>query len=153
MSRNIPRHLRQKQGPALQRVITHDVSVMVLRTGAILIWCYCLTIIGIVGTDLIRNSHAAVSHLLWQPLGLAAASVAGLLLGWRLWELRRWAAVVTLVLAWAFSLGEPWRPAHYPGGIIDVTAAIGAGLLISALVAAPLTWAWVKERSRLNPGF
>src|SRR5690349_21497192 len=126
---------------------------MVLRTGAILLWCACLIMAGMIVTDIVQNGMSALAHRLWQPLGLAVGCVALFVLGWRLWALRRWAGIAALIVVWLFSLGEPWRPAHYPAGIIDVTAAIGASLMICVFVAAPLTWAWLKERSRLKPGF
>jgi hypothetical protein len=153
MSRNIPRHLRHKYHPEAGRVISHDISVMVLRTGAVLIWCGCLVLIGIVASDLFRNSQLEPGQRILQPAGLSAVCAGALVASWRLWALRRWAAIVTVAASWVFSLGEPWRPVHYPTGIVDVSAALGASVMIGAIVAFPLTVPCVVERSRLKPGF
>src|SRR5947209_8481697 len=121
MSRNIPRQLRHKQPSATRRMITHDVSVMVLRTGAVLIWCGCLVLLAIIVTDLVQNARLPLGPRLLQLVALTAACVAAFVVGWRLWALRRWAGIATLIAAWVVSLGEPWRPSHYPGGIVDVS--------------------------------
>jgi hypothetical protein len=153
MSRNIPRAIRHKHGTAPRRAIPHDVSTMVLRTGAILIWCGCLALIGVVAAQLSQNTGAGQGHGLWQAVALAAACAGAFVVGWRLWVLKRWAGIAAVVMAWLFSLGEPWRPALEPGAQVDVLAALGVSAMISVFVAIPLTVAWVFEHSRLKPGF
>jgi hypothetical protein len=85
-------------------------------------------------------------------VGYGLVCAAALVVGWRAWKLRQWACIATVVAAWLLCLGEPWRPAHYPGEIIDPMSAIGAGLMAVVMVAAPLTYAWYAARSQLKPG-
>jgi hypothetical protein len=79
--------------------------------------------------------------------------LAAFVVAWRLWNLRSWACIVTIAAAWLFCLLEPWRPAHYPGEVVDPAGAIGASLMACAIVAVPLTLAWITGRSQLRAGF
>ena len=60
---------------------------MVLRTGAILLWCACLIMAGMIVTDIVQNGVSALAHRLWQPVGLALGFRRFSVLGCRLWAL------------------------------------------------------------------
>lgn len=152
MSRHVPTSLRHKHREVRSNVITHGVSVMILRTGAILIWLGCVGLAAHSVFDLARISSLGAGAWLWSPVATLAGCAAAAVVGWRVWLLKRWACIAALIGAWVFCLGVPWLPSNYPGGIVDPSAAIAASVMLILAVAGPFTIAWWLERMKSGPG-
>jgi hypothetical protein len=151
MSRNIPVNLRHKHHSTARQTISRDVAITILRTGAILCWTAALGLLGVVALGVIR-SRSAPGMPGWEPPVYGALCVAATVIGCRLWALRRWACIAAVVGAWLFCLLEPWRPSHWPGGQVEPVGAIASCLMAAAMLAVPMTIAWVMGRSKLRSG-
>ncbi len=153
MSRHVPTYLRHQKRSDRERIISQGVAAMVLRTGAILIVLGSIGTIAAAVVDLSRNPHMGAAALLAGPVLNVCVCAASIVVGLRLLRLKRWACIAAVAGVWLLSLGEPWRPVHYSGGIVDPSAALGTSALLIVALAVPLTGAWWTERPKLTAGF
>lgn len=151
MSRNIPVYMRHKRRATPDQEVSRNVSLVGLRLAAIFygIGCLISAVLGVRG--LIEGPHTLPG--VWAPAAYMAVSIGALVVGRRLWELKRWACIAAVVGAWLICLGYPWRPDLYRDAVVDVGSAIAASVMACVIIAVPLTIACIVDRSKLRPGF
>jgi hypothetical protein len=150
LSRYLPVNLRHKHRPAPGQATPKNLSVMAFKIAATLCLVGGLALLAIAVINVSQSPRTG--NWLLGPAGLSALGIGGLVVGSRLWVLKRWACVAAVVTVWLLSLIDPWRPENYYNGQIDVLAAIAASLAACVIFAVPLTLAWYVGRSRLHPG-
>jgi hypothetical protein len=153
LSRYLPVNLRHKHRPAPGQATPKNLSAMVFKIAATLCLIGGFGLLVIATIKFSQSPRTGPLAWLWDPVGFASLGVAALVVGSRLWVLKRWACAVAVVAAWLLCLLDPWRPENYNSGQIDVAAAIGASVAACVIFAVPLTLAWYVGRSRLHSGF
>lgn len=153
MSRHLPISLRHKHRPAPVQATPQNLSVIVLRLGAVLCWLGGFVLLVLAMLSVSQVQRTVLATWLWGPVGFAALGGAALVVGSRLWTLHRWACAAAIVTTWLLCFVEPWRPENYTGREIDITAALGGNLAACVIFAAPLTIAWFVARAKLRSGF
>jgi len=149
MSRHKPIALRHKSQAASTRATTRTLGRLGLKIAAMVCWLFALSLVVAAVFNLVNTR--SVSH--WEFWLLLVGAVLATVLGWRVWNLKQWACYTTAVVGALVCILEPWRPAYYPGAVVDVGYAIAAGVMGCVLFVAPLTVACIVERAELKRGF
>ena len=153
MSRYKPVSLRHKSPAARSQATAQTLAALGLRIAAFVCWIGCLILCVAAVRNLIDNSHEGLGLAHWEPAALFLGAVASLIIGWRVWLLKRWACYAAVVALALLCLLDPWRPAHYRDAIVDIGQAIAASLVALVLFVAPLVYAIHVERAKLRAGF
>jgi len=153
MSRYVPVNLRHKHRAEPGKETQQNIAILGLRIAAILCWCASFFGFWIVVRDLLQIRQASAGRPIVELIAFALIAIGALIVGGRLWLLRRWACATAIVAIWLYCLLDPWRPDRYYGQVVDVGVAIGSSLAACIIFAVPLTLAWYISRSKLRSGF
>ena len=153
MSRYRPVSLRHKSPAARSQATAQTLATLGLRIAAIICWIGSASLCVSAVRNVIENTGAGAGLAHWEPAALLAGAVAALVVGWRVWVFKRWACIAAVVADALLCLLDPWRPAHYPGAVVDIGQALATSLVACVLFVAPLAAAVVVERTKLRPGF
>jgi len=155
MSRYKPVSLRHKSHAEHSKYMdmAQTLATLGLRIAALACWTGSVSLCVSVARNLIDNSRSGAGLAHWEPAALAAGALVALVLGCRVWALKRWACIAAVVAAGLLCFIAPWRSPDNLGTAVDAGQAIATSLVACLLFVVPLIAAVVIERDKLKPGF
>ena len=153
MSRYRPIALRRKHQTPSSQSTSRTIARLALRISAMVCWFAAVALLVLAVRNIVDNGRAGAGALHPEPFEFVLGAIAAILLGWRVWALKRWANITAASLLGLFCLLDPWRREQYPNAVIEVPWAVATSLVCLVLFTAPLVAAIYVEWKDLRTAF